>query len=429
MVDVDRTLLRENLKLTPAQRLEKLVRFSSFASTEFRAVEVRSLHQPGQQRSSLQRRRHPRRSDLRTDLRGQHRSRQELVSCRAHYTIHRYDNFQGNHLPRDFVPLRLTFALRHVGTGEEVPLVSNQSTFPELVAKDDPLPNPPPAPEVVQSSRVFNLRPAEGVQLDSVDGDYFVVATIEHRDDPSQSTLYTTGNSLETAETHLLHFNGTLWFGPVESRFTSIANDPAPFSVTAGSHVVTVLAVDEDSGFIVSNPEYTYGNGIPLPIYFLSNGDALLEGSSTPLNMPSDHPFQTVNCVRFRLRDPSNLTSEGLVAHYQVVLPAGAGYRMDTQSHLLRSRVSFGPTLAGNGLLPPEDLTFAPAGGFFFSEESKPLWFEVNSLTWRVTEGRFELATVGQGVEHVRTDEYAILDDVAPSLHNPQRELKRSNDR
>jgi hypothetical protein len=30
--DVDRTLLRENLKLSPAQRLEKLVRFSSFAA-------------------------------------------------------------------------------------------------------------------------------------------------------------------------------------------------------------------------------------------------------------------------------------------------------------------------------------------------------------------------------------------------------------
>jgi len=29
---VDRTLLRENLKLTPAQRLEKLVCFSSFAT-------------------------------------------------------------------------------------------------------------------------------------------------------------------------------------------------------------------------------------------------------------------------------------------------------------------------------------------------------------------------------------------------------------
>ena len=33
MRDVDRTLLRENLKLTPAQRLEKLVSFSSFAKT------------------------------------------------------------------------------------------------------------------------------------------------------------------------------------------------------------------------------------------------------------------------------------------------------------------------------------------------------------------------------------------------------------
>jgi hypothetical protein len=30
---VDRTLLRENLKLTPAQRLEKLVNFSTFAAT------------------------------------------------------------------------------------------------------------------------------------------------------------------------------------------------------------------------------------------------------------------------------------------------------------------------------------------------------------------------------------------------------------
>jgi hypothetical protein len=32
MRDVDRTLLRENLKLTPAQRLEKLANFSSFAA-------------------------------------------------------------------------------------------------------------------------------------------------------------------------------------------------------------------------------------------------------------------------------------------------------------------------------------------------------------------------------------------------------------
>ena len=32
MRHVDRTLLRENLKLSPAQRLEKLVRFSAFAA-------------------------------------------------------------------------------------------------------------------------------------------------------------------------------------------------------------------------------------------------------------------------------------------------------------------------------------------------------------------------------------------------------------
>ena len=35
--DVDRTLLRENLKLTPSQRLEKLVSFSAFAAELRRA--------------------------------------------------------------------------------------------------------------------------------------------------------------------------------------------------------------------------------------------------------------------------------------------------------------------------------------------------------------------------------------------------------
>jgi hypothetical protein len=37
MPGVDRTLLRENLKLTPAQRLEKLVSFSAFAAELRRA--------------------------------------------------------------------------------------------------------------------------------------------------------------------------------------------------------------------------------------------------------------------------------------------------------------------------------------------------------------------------------------------------------
>ncbi len=39
--DVDRSLLRENLKLTPAQRLEKLLRFSAFAA-EMRAAGERA---------------------------------------------------------------------------------------------------------------------------------------------------------------------------------------------------------------------------------------------------------------------------------------------------------------------------------------------------------------------------------------------------
>jgi len=39
MRDIDRSLLRENLKLTPAQRLEKFVKFRDFTSELRRAGE------------------------------------------------------------------------------------------------------------------------------------------------------------------------------------------------------------------------------------------------------------------------------------------------------------------------------------------------------------------------------------------------------
>jgi len=51
MRDVDRTILRENLKLTPAQRLEKFVRFSRFAATLREAGRrARQTHKSGDER-------------------------------------------------------------------------------------------------------------------------------------------------------------------------------------------------------------------------------------------------------------------------------------------------------------------------------------------------------------------------------------------
>jgi len=50
--DLDRTLLRENLKLSPAQRLEKLVRFTAFADELRKAgSEARTQSSPTDDRS------------------------------------------------------------------------------------------------------------------------------------------------------------------------------------------------------------------------------------------------------------------------------------------------------------------------------------------------------------------------------------------
>jgi hypothetical protein len=45
MTDIDRTLLRENLKLTPAQRLKKFVNFIRFTSELRRAGETARMAQ------------------------------------------------------------------------------------------------------------------------------------------------------------------------------------------------------------------------------------------------------------------------------------------------------------------------------------------------------------------------------------------------
>jgi hypothetical protein len=47
MRDIDRSLLREHLKLTPAQKLEKFIKFRNFAAELRRAGESARRQRPG----------------------------------------------------------------------------------------------------------------------------------------------------------------------------------------------------------------------------------------------------------------------------------------------------------------------------------------------------------------------------------------------
>jgi len=342
------------------------------------------------------------------------------------FTLRRYDNFEGSHLPQDEVPTRISWTLRNAATQAAVPLTENSTNFTVLAYRyDPPPPNDPIAPYVIQLQRTIYIRPADGVQLDSVDDTFELTAHVSHKEFPNL-VLYAAANQETTPATRLLHFNGTLLFGAVETQFTSIDNSPPVLSVVAGSHVNTRLGVDQQSGFILGNPAWTYGDGTDLLVRLLSNGDAELSLGAVPLNIPND-PTKVAN-VRFDYEQPL-LRQSGLWADLRVYLPTGLGYRTDLLARYIRPTILIEDVSLGQNLLPVlAQLVFAPAGGIFVADETKPIWMPASSITWDVADGEFTVQTSGTP-SHVRKKEYAELAAYTAELVQPAQALKRSNDR
>ena len=264
------------------------------------------------------------------------------------------------------------------------------------------------------------------MQLDSVNNTYRLVVTIAHTQNPNAPPLIVTGNSLSTPGQRLLHFNGTLLFGALQTTFTSIDNDPPVIFVTAGLHVNTQLGVDSDSGFLVGNPTYTYGDGTDLSVRLRSNGNAELSAGSVPLDIPVGEEEKVAN-VRMELIGPATLPPG--IAH------RSAHYAADRIRFPVRHKRPF-PQLKNHVqqrraecAIPPRRRSELRAGGSFFCAEetsrcgSKPRRWSGESP------GRFDVTTTGPGIHYVRQDEYATLDAAAPVLDNSQGAVKRSNEK
>jgi hypothetical protein len=345
------------------------------------------------------------------------------------YTLRRYDNFLGDSLPADNVPVTLTYQLMDATTGATIPLVSDTTNFTRSVFNyDPPPPSDPIQPLVLSGIRTIAVQPAPGQQLDSVDHNYQLMVTISHLEEAGALASEKTGNTRSSPESQLLHFNGTLRFGVLDTTFASIDNDPIASLTVPGSHVATTLGVDNQSGSIPGLPGVTYGDGTDLDVQLLPNGDAVSLTDEVPVNLPPGGPTKVEN-VKFELVPPAFLTPDGLISGVRVYLPIGTGYRTDTLGHVLRrSFLAFNVPL-GSDLRPLSDVTFSPPSTVYMAQETKPLWIETSSIVWRISEGRFEFLVAPGAVHHVRSDEYSRLEAVHDLLDNSQRSLKRSNDR
>lgn len=336
--------------------------------------------------------------------------------------LRRYDAWTNATLNFSNVPVRLTYVLRD-DLNNVIPLQSTQTVQNVSVGNLLNVIGTPRQPRVQTNTVVTQLRPT--AQLDSVNRTYRLTTLLTHTNQAGQPALV--GNSQQTTLQRLLDFNGRLDFGAIQTEFTSVASLPPFLGVVAGT-VQSTLTVNNQSGRIHGHPGYTYGDGSALNVRLQSNGNAFVTGGTASVNGPVPDE-QVYGGVRVH-RSSMQLNSGGLFGNLKVWLPTGMGWRANTNRIFLNGTLDFNNAALNQALNPVNAaFTYAPGPVFFMAEESKPLWFEVNSLTWTVATGGFTTTQAGSGVHYVRADEYQYLASVAGSLQNANMADKKSNDR
>jgi hypothetical protein len=267
-------------------------------------------------------------------------------------------------------------------------------------------------------SPALNIQPQSGTQLDSVN-DTFQLGVTETYNVNGGPVLR--ADAVTLGPTPLLHFDGNLLFGSVATVFTSIANSP-PRGSPGGGGINTILAVNNNSGYVVTKPDHTYGNGALLSVVLLSNGDAI-SSSSTSLT----GPVPDTDCIQnicFQ-RTSLNLTPTGAVGFLVMTLPAGFSIGISPANHLTLGGLEYANTPLDASLRPVSG-ALVTAGPLYGVEETLPYWFAAPSATWLVNSGEISLNVTG-GV-FVRQEEDDLLTSLQATLVEPNAANRISND-
>jgi hypothetical protein len=263
---------------------------------------------------------------------------------------------------------------------------------------DDPL-----QPTVANLSQALVLSPT--TQLDPINRTYRLKVTIGHYR-TAASFLPVAGNDVTLAPQRLLHLNGRLLFGAIETRYTSLGNNPIQ-GVISGGTMPTSLGVDGQSGFVVGMPSHTYGDGTLLSVRVSPDGTARLAAGSVVLTGPSpdEEMIQNVRMVR----GPVTLDVTGAKANLAVYHPAGFSYAFNPDGKLTLGASLFTAISLGQDLIPLADPQLSPFGSdVWVVEETKPVWMKVTGIKWLMNQGKFEWDASGEA-QYVRKKEYERL--------------------
>ena len=344
---------------------------------------------------------------------------QNTFQVNAGYEVRRWDDVDLPITPVN-VPIVFNFTLRD-SSDNPVPLVNGSQTFYDSINSYE-FPFLFKVPAFLANSRTLDIQPS--VQLDSVNKTYYLTVTLSHTNDPVSGQVLT-ANSLGTTTNELLHFDGHLLFGNVDTTMINLPAAP-PASPPSGGVIATML--NPVDGYVTAAPGYTYSSA-NLNVNLQVNGDAVVTSGSTTLNGPPQD-YDSIARVRFK-RGQVTLSSSGASSDVTATLPTGFGYRLnDTNSPVIYATVPFLNVPLTSSFAPASDLIYSPAGSTIYAaEESKPVWLVANQLIWHVNTGIFDLPPSAVGPYYVRAGEYAYLQSVTNNLVDPNMSEKRSNDK
>ncbi|MEX0330591.1 MAG: hypothetical protein AB3N64_04130 [Puniceicoccaceae bacterium] len=317
----------------------------------------------------------------------------------AFVRLHRYDDFT-EAVSSDEITTRLSVTLRD-DQGNSVPLEQSVFEFTNDLATYSQgnaqifIPN---APATVLSQRVMEIVPS--VQLESRARTYKIEVTVGHYESAG-ANLPLAGNNLDTANTRLLDFNGTIAFHGAEGTFTSTTT-PGPSEDGLGAdYIQTTLRINNNSG---SFKGMIFGNGDPLPVELRDDGVATLSGGFIALNGTGipEQPGKIAFTISTLVATPTDLT--GTV---NMQLPSGFGVGVDANTRIHEPNIFFFNVDLGPDLVPTSE-TLDDTQLRWAAEESKPLIFEIGSLSWDVQQDRIRLSPTGQ-IVYTRGKAYDTL--------------------
>jgi hypothetical protein len=336
--------------------------------------------------------------------------------------LYRYDGFALAQTT-DPVRTRVSVQLREQGTDALVALKTGSFDFTNnLTSHFVPPGNTPISPSTNNALRTLRIEPADGVQLDSVNKRYYARVTVGVFDTPG-AQFPLAGNTRDSVDTRLLHFNGILRFGGIPTRILthSLAHKPAAGAATPTT-VATTLAPANGGAVVEGQPGYTFGDGNPLTVRLRVDGVAEYTGANAVTLQGPNLDEDLEGRIRYERR-VVRLSSAGASGDLGVILPTGLGFALDTQSRIIERDVLVTGVPLNAALRPTAAVMLADVNGWI-AEETKPVWFEALSMEWNRAQSRLTFGTTGN-VRYVRQAE---LDFLQTAPVGPDAVLKRSNE-